>query len=363
MSTQEIVTKKKLVGQSKKEFLKAGYSLWNENVKSNTFDFIAKKDILKDLRSYPQKIVTKVLVDLDLFKKQASIELQLISKLISGFPLLVAHSAAGKEIEKATLYRRHSVSAISLKTLQLFFQYEKGSNTTKISKFAHRGGVFVNLSKEKFKTRRKRLELDMTILAKKVGISRQSLYKYEKGESFPKIKYFKILSNILGDNLDIPLDILENQFENISQHTLKDYKQPRSQLQKEVASYLADKEFNVLWFKSEPFDGLSEPNTDQSTANIQLDTLYPMITGVTSLNERSDSNRLLLINSLSGFLQKKAIWFLDDEDNIENLEPSKESSLLTLVKISDLEGMALIDFKNMLNKKRYPEVLRETKND
>ena len=83
MSTQEIVTKKKLVGQSKKEFLKAGYSLWNENVKSNTFDFIAKKDILKDLRSYPQKIVTKVLVDLDLFKKQASIELQLISKLIS----------------------------------------------------------------------------------------------------------------------------------------------------------------------------------------------------------------------------------------------------------------------------------------
>lgn len=351
MSIQETVTKKNIIGQSKKEFINAGYSLWNENIKSNAFDFIAKKNDLTDLRSNQQKIVAKVLVDLDLFKKQTSIELQLISKLISGFPLLVAHSAAGKDIETATLYRRHNVSAISIKTLQLFLQYDKGLDSAKISKFAHRGGVFVNLSKEKFKARRKRLELDMTVLAKKVGISRQSLYKYEKGERFPKIRYFRNLSKILGDNLDIPLDILENQFEDIGQHTLKGYKKPRSQLQKEVASYLADKEFSVLWFKSEPFDGLSEPNIDQSPKSNQVNTQYPMITGVTSLNERSDSERILLINSLSKFLQKKAIWFMDDDDNIGNLEVSKESSLLTLIKISDLEGMALIDFKKILNKK------------
>ncbi|UCG89790.1 MAG: helix-turn-helix domain-containing protein [Candidatus Heimdallarchaeota archaeon] len=353
MSIQDTITKKKLVVQSKREFLKAGYSLWNEDVKSNAFDFIAKKNNLTDSRSCQQKIITKVLVDLDLFKKQTSIELQLISKLISGFPLLVAHSAAGKNIEQATLYRRHNVSAISLKTLQLFFQYEKGESSIKISKFAHRGGVFVNLSKEKFKARRKRLELDITILAKKVGISRQSLYKYEKGERFPKIKYFKILSNILGDNLDIHLDILENQFENIGQQALKEYKQPKSQLQKEVASYLADKEFSVLWFKSEPFDGLSEPNTDQSSSSNQVDTLYPMITGVTSLNERNDSTRLLLINSLSRFLKKKAIWFMDDD--IEHMKFSKELPLLTMINISDLEGMALIDFKNILNKERIPK--------
>ncbi len=355
MPIQETIKKDKLVYQSKNEFQRAGYSLWNENIKSNAFDFIAKKNNLTGLGSRPQRIITKVLVDLDLFKKQTSIDLQLISKLISGFPLLVAHSAAGKNIGKATLYRRHNVSAISLKTLHMFLQYEKGLNSVKISKFAHRGGIFVNLSKEKFKARRKQLHLDMTILAKKVGISRQSLYKYEKGESFPKIKYFRILSNILGDNLDVPLDILETQFNNICQHTLKSYKQPRSQLQKEITSYLVDKDFDVLWFKSEPFDGLSEPNTDQDSSNKREDVTYPMITGVTSSNDEKDSDRLLLINSLSKFLHKKAIWFMEDDDDIENIKSHKKTSLLTLVKISDLEGMALIDFENILNKKKIRE--------
>jgi putative transcriptional regulator len=361
MSIQETITKEKLVTQTKNEFQKAGYSLWNENFQSYAFDFIAKKPNSMNLRSSPQKIITKVLVDLDLFKKQTSIDLQLISKLISGFPLLISHSATKKHIKKGTLYRRHNISAISLRTLQMFLQYERGLESAKISRFAHRGGVYVNLSKEKFKTRRKQLQLDMTILAKKVGISRQSLYKYEKGERFPKTKYFKILSNILGNNLDVPLDILENQFEDICQHTLRDYKQPRSQLQKEITNYLADKEFDVLWFKSEPFDGLSEPVIYQSSSKNRLDTTYPVITGVTSSNDEEDSDRLLLIKSLSKFLQKKAIWFLDDDYNNIDLDTSKETSQLTVINISDLEGMGQIDFKNILNKKKSPEISRNQK--
>ncbi|UCG00584.1 MAG: helix-turn-helix domain-containing protein [Candidatus Heimdallarchaeota archaeon] len=356
MSVQETMTKERLITQTKSEFHKAGYSLWNENFQSNAFDFIAKKTDLMSLRPNPKKIITKVVVDLDFFKKQTSIDLQLISKLISGCPLLISHSATRKHIKKGTLYRRHNISAISLKTLQMFLQYERGLESAKISKFAHRGGVYVNLSKEKFKTRRKQLQLDMTILAKKVGISRQSLYKYEKGERFPRTQYFKILSNILGTNLDVPLNILENQFKDICQHTLKDYKQPRSNLQKEITNYLADKEFDVLWFKSEPFDGLSKPITDDSSSKSQIDTIYPVITGVTSSNDENDSDRLLLIKSLSQFLQKKALWFLDDDDNLDNLDSFYDTSQLTVINISDLEGMGHIDFKNILKKRKKPDI-------
>lgn len=363
MSIQKAITKEKLVNQTKNEFLKAGYYLWNENIKSNAFDFIARKENAIDLRSHSQKLITKVLVDLDLFKKQTSTDLRLISKLISGFPLLVSNSAAGKNIKKATLYRRHNVSAISIKTLQMFLQYERDSTSKKISKFAQRGGIFVNLSKDKFKEQRERLQLDMTIFAKKVGISRHSLYKYEKGESFPKIKYFNILSNILGANLDVPINILENQLQDICQHTLKGYRHPRSPLQKEITSYLAEKEFNITWFKSEPFDGLSEPNLDNSSSNNQVDVSYPMITGVTSSNDRKDSDKLLLMVSLANFLDKKAVWFIDDDDNIKNFDSKNDFSHFSVIKISDLEGMALIDFKKILNKKKYPKILRNKKNE
>ena len=356
MSIQEIMTKEKLVTQTKNEFQKAGYSLWNENFQSSAFDFIAKKNDLINEKSNPKKIITKVVVDLDFFKKQNSIDLQLISKLISGFPLLISHSATQKHIKKGTLYRRHNVSAISLKTLQMFLQYEKGLESAKISKFTHRGGVYVNLSKEEFKTRRRQLQLDMTVLAKKVGISRQSLYKYEKGESFPKTKYFKILCEILGNNLDVAIDILENQFIDICQQTLKDYKQPRSQLQKEITNYLAEKEFDVLWFKSEPFDGLSKPNTSPSPSKDQTDTIYPVITGVTSSKDDDDIDRLLLISSLSRFLQKRAIWFLDDDYDLKNIDSTHEVPQLTMINISDLEGMGHNDFKNILNEKKKPKI-------
>ncbi|MFX1516024.1 MAG: helix-turn-helix domain-containing protein [Promethearchaeota archaeon] len=356
MSIQKAITKKKLVTQTKNEFKKAGYALWTENFHSSAFDFIAQKNNLMSKIPNPQKIITKVVVDLDFFKRQTSIDLQLISKLISGVPLIISHTATQKHIKKGTLYRRHNISAISLKTLQMFLQYEKGLESARISKFTHRGGIYVNLSKEKFKERRSQLQLDMTILAKKVGISRQSLYKYEKGESFPKTKYFKILCEILGNNLDVPIDILENQFKDICQRTLEDYMQPRSQLQKEITNYLADKEFDVLWFKSEPFDGLSKPVTTQSPSKDHIDTSYPVITGVTSSNDEDDSDRLFLINSLSKFLRKKAIWFLDDDYNPDILDSVQDTMQLTMINISDLEGMGHIDFKNILNEKKKKKI-------
>ncbi len=358
MSVSEPTTKEQLVFQTKAEFKKAGYSLWRETPKSNIFDFIAKKTEILNNQLNDKQIITKIVVDLDLFKKNTSIELQLISKLISGFPLLVAHSTDGKNIEEETLYRRHQISAVSLKTLKKFFEFEGGKSSARISKFTHRGGVYVNLSKERFKERRELRSLDMTLFAKKTKISRHSLYKYEKGESCPKTKNFEILCRILGDDLDIPLDIFETQFR-LSDHTLKDYTKPRSNLQKEVGIYLAEKDFNALWFKSEPFDGLSEPNSELKDSNKRKKVIYPIITGVTSQNEKDDNTRFLLINSLSEFLRKKAIWFIEDDMN--DIESPEESPFVSIVNISDLEGMALIDFLTILNNQKKSIFLKKNK--
>ncbi|MHA2306961.1 MAG: hypothetical protein ACXACU_16400 [Candidatus Hodarchaeales archaeon] len=359
MSISEPITKEELVFQTKAEFKSAGYSLWRETPKSNIFDFIAKKTEILNNQLNDKRIITKIVVDLDLFKKQTSIELQLISKLVSGFPLLVAHSADGKNIEEETLYRRHQISAVTLKTLKKFFQFESGKSSAGITKFTHRGGVYVNLSKDKFKEQRLLRSLDMTLFAKKAKISRHSLYKYEKGESFPKTKNFEILCRILGDNLDVPLDIFETQFDGLSDHALKDYQRPRSNLQKEVGIYLAEKDFNVLWFKSEPFDGLSEPNSEIKESNKRKQIIFPIITGVTSQNEKNDNTRFLLISSISEFLRKKAIWFI--EDDMDDIDSPEESPYVSVVNVADLEGMALIDFLTILKRQKPSIFLKKNK--
>ncbi len=350
MLSKELLTRDQLITHSKGEFQQAGFSVSDENIKSNAFDFIAKKSDLTNRISSneaEQKIIIKTLVDLDLFRKHTSIELQLISKLISGFPILIAAMSNGKTINDATLYRRHDVSAISLNTLRMFLQATTSSiGNPKITKFAQRGGIYVNISNDRLKERRHQLRFDMNILAKKVGISRNALYKYEKGECSPKLSNFRKLTKILGTNLAVPLDILESQFNSLDEAILKKYKLARSQLQKEVTSYLAEKDFDVLWFKSEVFDGFSTPSSESSSSKRKLKNNYPIITGVSSNDEKNDLIRIECITYLSQFLQKQAIWFKDD-DKEEDIQ--SDSSKLITVNISDLEQMATIEFDKLIS--------------
>jgi putative transcriptional regulator len=342
-----------LLHYAKSEFLDAGYSLSDEKISSSSFDFIAKK-ANKNSPERPTKIITRVLAELDLFKKQASIELQLIANLIRGKPLLIAQFATGKKVKNATLYRRHNVPAISLQTLQLFLkEFSSVSNTFNITRYAQRGGIYVNLSKERFIERRKDLELDIQNLADKLGISRQSLYKYERGLSSPKVDSYQRIKQIMGDNLDHPLDLFTKASVNIDTSNFRDMCSPKSQLQKEVAGYLYEKDIEVLWFKSEPFDGISLSETPEDTDKRIINDENAIITGVSSLDNESENNRLHLLNKLSHFLGKRAIWFVDTISD-KKTQNSNSAKFFTILSISELERMGNEEFLRLLqiSKKR-----------
>jgi hypothetical protein len=126
-----------------------------------------------------------------------------------------------------------------------------------------------------------------------------------------------------------------------------------------VGIYLAEKDFNVLWFKSEPFDGLSEPNSEIKESNKRKQIIFPIITGVTSQNEKNDNTRFLLISSISEFLRKKAIWFI--EDDMDDIDSPEESPYVSVVNVADLEGMALIDFLTILKRQKPSIFLKKNK--
>lgn len=342
-----------LLHHAKNEFLDAGYSLSDDKISSSSFDFIAKKTNT-DHPERPIKIITRVLAELDLFKKQASIELQLIANLIRGKPLLIAQFATGKKVKNATLYRRHNVPAISLQTLQLFLkEFSLAANTFNITRYAQRGGIYVNLSKERFIERRKRLEIDIQNLADKIGISRQSLYKYERGLSSPKVDSYQRIKKIMGDNLDHPLDLFTEASENIDTSNFRDMCSPKSQLQKEVAGYLYEKDIEVLWFKSEPFDGISLSETPEDTDKRVINHENTIITGVSSLDNERENNRLQLLNKLSHFLGKRAIWFVETTSD-KNNQNSNPANFFTILSISELERMGNEEFLSLLQISKKP---------
>lgn len=336
-----------LLHHAKNEFLDAGYAISDDEISSSSFDFIAKKPS-KLFPNRPVKIITRVLAELDLFKKQASIELQLIANLIRGKPLLVAQFATGKKVRDATLYRRHNVPAISLHTLQLLLkEFSLSNNTFNITKYAQRGGIYVNLSKERFIERRKLLELDIQNLAEKIGVSRQSLYKYERGLSSPKVDSYQRIKKVMGDNLDHPLDLFTETNINFETSNFKDFCSPKSQLQKEVAGYLYEKDIEVLWFKSEPFDGISLSDTQDHEDKRVINPETTIITGVSSVDNERESNRIKLLNKLSHFLGKKAIWFVDSAPS-KSTQNSSTAKFFTILSISELERMGNEEFLSLL---------------
>ncbi|MHA1974977.1 MAG: helix-turn-helix domain-containing protein [Candidatus Hodarchaeales archaeon] len=341
MSALQPLTKDELATLSKEAFLNADYSLWNDDQQSQAFDFIALKR--KDgCPEDPIKIVTKVVIDLDFFKKQVSLQLQLISRLISGFPLLISQKSSGKDINDLTLYRRHDVPAITIETLKRFLHEEPNLDHPKISRFAHRGGIYVNISKRKLRQRREELDLEIKVISHKTGISRFALYRYEKGDCCPKLENFRLLTKVLGKDLDLPIDMFKSNFKFVSKQILDSFKRPKSRLQKEISNYLSEKEFNVLWFKSEPFDGLTEP-TDNSMQKDKPEVPYPILAGVSTQDRILDLDRIQSIISLSKFLRKKAFWFTEDESSI-----NQGKSHILIVNISDLESMGSNEFKKLI---------------
>ena len=336
MSLTVDIQKNELLTSAKREFRNAGYTLSDNNINSSSFDFIAKKHDMHTPFD-TKKMIIRVLAELDLFKIHTSQDLRLIAKLIQGNPLLIAKFATGKRINPSTLYTRHEVPAISVQTLKTFLQDEVSIKGPKISKYTHRGGIFVNLSTSRFIERRKQLGLDISLLAEKLGISRQSLYKYEKGDSKPKLDSYSRIIEIMGVDLDHPVDIFEKSEKDLD-FSINQKCKPKSSLQKEITGYLQEKGIQILWFRKELFDGMFVNEHHESKDKSDAKPATSIITGVNSANEEKDNDRLVLLDKLSFFLGKKGIWFEDEEPGKES-KSIKTTNFFTILTISDLERM------------------------
>ena len=336
MSAKANTHRNELLNGAKREFRNAGYILSDNNVNSSSFDFIAKKSESQTPFD-TKKMIIRVLAELDLFKIHTSQDLRLIAKLIQGNPLLIAKFATGKRIKPSTLYTRHDVPAISLQTLKTFLNDEMSGNGPKITKITRRGGIFVNLSTSRFIERRKQLGLDISILAEKLGISRQSLYKYEKGDSKPKLESYERIIEIMGLDLDHPVDIFKKTDKDLD-FDISEICKPKSSLQKEITGYLQEKGIEILWFKKELFDGMFVNEHQDKSIKSDMNPGSSIITGVTSTDEEKDNDRIVLLDKLSYFLGKKGIWF-EDEESTKESKFIKKTNFFTILTISDLERM------------------------
>jgi putative transcriptional regulator len=160
------------------------------------FDFVARRqEQLAFIKVHPNMG--------NIYQRDAS-GLATLGSFFSGASILVCENTRKRPLEDDTVYSRYNVGALTLKTLEDALLSEMGPLIE-----AGPGGYYVRLDGEKI--RRKRLEKGMSVgkMAEIMGVSRRTLYGYEKEMAKASVSTAYKLEWVLGVPVIKPIDIFQ----------------------------------------------------------------------------------------------------------------------------------------------------------
>jgi len=160
------------------------------------FDFAARKGA--------KTVLVKITSDVDTYPAQSARELKMIANRVSAASLIISQQAHGKPLEDDTVYSRNAIFVITEKTIKnLTLQ------TANPLIYAGPGGYTVEVDGALIETRRKELGLSVGKLAVMIGVSRRTLYGYERGMTKASVTSAYKLAKTLGVPVAKPINVLE----------------------------------------------------------------------------------------------------------------------------------------------------------
>ncbi len=193
----EEMNRTEILGNVESLFEDAGFHLSRRCcTKPHCFDFVARRE--------DNLLFTKVQPNIGNIYEKDAYGLTTLSDAFHATSLFICEKTRNKPIEDDTLYMRYGVRAITLRTLEdALFQgfgplIEAGP-----------GGYYVKLDGEAI--RKERLEKGLSIgkVAEVLGVSRRTLYGYERGLAKASVLTSYKLASILGIPVVEPLDLFQ----------------------------------------------------------------------------------------------------------------------------------------------------------
>lgn len=186
-----------ILGNVESLFEDAGFHLSRRCcTKPHCFDFVARRE--------DNLLFTKVQPNIGTIYEKDAYGLTTLSDAFHATSLFICEKTRNKPIEDDTLYMRYGVRAITLRTLEdALFQgfgplIEAGP-----------GGYYVKLDGEAIRKERLENGLSMGKVAEVLGVSRRTLYGYERGLAKASVLTSYKLASILGIPVVEPLDLFQ----------------------------------------------------------------------------------------------------------------------------------------------------------
>lgn len=160
------------------------------------FDFAARKN--KTL------VLIKVQGDIGNVSVRDCWELKLISECVSAASVLISEKTREKPLEDDTVYSRYNVLAVTPKTFENIVLHKAYPLIQ-----AGPGGYYVEIDEEAIKKKRQELGLSIGEMAEMMGISRRTLYGYERGMAKASVSAAYSLIWVLGIPVAKPINVFE----------------------------------------------------------------------------------------------------------------------------------------------------------
>jgi len=166
--------------------------------RQSCFDFVARKN--------DTAVLVKVNSDVDTFSPHSARELKVISDRVSAASLLISQQTHGKPLEDDTVYSRNGIFVVTEKTIRNI-----ALRTANPLIYAGPGGYSVEVDGGLVEKRRKEMGLSIGKLAVMIGVSRRTLYGYERGMAKASVKSAYKLAETLGVPVAKPINVLERK--------------------------------------------------------------------------------------------------------------------------------------------------------
>jgi putative transcriptional regulator len=274
---------------------KAGFTVSPVYSKPSCFNLAARKD--------DSLILIKVQPDIGGISPHDSLELRVICENILAASLIVGNKTREKPLEDDTVYFRYNVPAVTPRTF-------KNIILKKIYPLvqAGPGGYYVEIDGEALRQRRQKLSLSAGMIAEKIGVSRRTLYGYEKGMTRTSVTIAYKLLCTLGVPIAKSVDIF-NMPNRKGRTSIKKAKRliTKSKIFQRIFKNISG--YDIIPVRKTPFDFLITNQED----NIKI------IGSVTNGREDSLSQRVSEILSLSKVVQAHAILVTENK-KAENVD-------------------------------------------
>lgn len=167
--------------------------------------------------------------------------------------------------------------------------------------YATRGGFYVHLDGDRIRKEREKWSFSLGALAESLGVSRRSIYEYERNGMDSTLETALRLEELFSTSMTIPFDILSCNAEGGSQVDGSIGGPLEDELEENVSRVLSDLGLKVVWSRGTPFDAITYT---QQKNNV-------VVTGVGYVSERRVQNRIQAVGSFSSVVRSLAMFILD----------------------------------------------------